>query len=126
MKIAPVAAPLALAPLDALGRVARVERVARILDTAVRVPGTGIRFGADAALNVIPGLGTAATTAVSAWIVWEAHRLGAPRATILKMLANIGLDALVSAVPVVGWIGDVFLRANVRNVALLRRHVGMG
>ena len=116
--------PVALPVLTAAERVARVDRVARILDTAVRIPGTGIRLGADAALNVIPGLGTAATTAVSAWIVWEAHRLGVPKATILKMLANIGLDALVSAVPVIGWVGDVFLRANVRNVALLRRHVG--
>lgn len=109
--------------LSATERVARVERLARLLDSAVRVPFTGIRFGADAALNVVPGLGTAVTTAMSAWIIWESHRLGVPRATLLRMAANVGLDALVSAVPVAGWIGDVFFRANLRNLRLLRDHV---
>lgn len=122
------AAALSSSPLfhraAAADRVARVERLARLLDSAVRIPFTGIRFGADAALNVIPGLGTAATTGLSAWIIWEAHRLGVPKATLLRMAANVGLDALVSAVPVVGWVGDVFLRANLRNLRLLKEHAG--
>lgn len=117
------AIPLLGRGLAAAERVARVERLARLLDSAVRIPGTGIRFGADAALNVIPGVGTAATTALSAWIIWEAHRLGVPRATLLRMAANVGVDAAVSAVPVLGWVGDVFLRANLRNLRLLRQHV---
>ena len=39
------------------------------------------------------------------------------------MIGNVGLDALVSAIPVAGWVGDVFYRANLRNVALLREHL---
>ncbi|HZF74717.1 MAG TPA: DUF4112 domain-containing protein [Acetobacteraceae bacterium] len=101
----------------------RLERLAHALDSAVRVPGTQIRFGADSVLNVIPGLGTVATTALSAWLIWEARRLGAPRYLIGRMVGNVALDSAISSVPVAGWIGDVFFKANRRNMALLRDHL---
>ena len=46
-----------------------------------------------------------------------------PTGTFLRLVGNVGLDALMSAVPVAGWVGDVFWRANLRNVALLREHL---
>ena len=101
----------------------RLEAIARLLDSRWRVPGTGIRFGADAVLNLLPGVGLVAAKGVSAYLIWEARRLGVPTGTLLRMVGNVGLDALVSAVPVVGWVGDVFYRANLRNVALLREHL---
>lgn len=104
----------------------RLERLAYALDSAVRVPGTQIRFGADSVLNVIPGLGTAATTAVSAWLIWEARRLGAPKRLLGRMIGNVALDTAISSVPVAGWIGDVFFKANRRNMALLRDHLDRG
>ena len=88
----------------------------------MRLPGTSITVGADALLNIIPGVGTLAAQALSAWIILEARRLGAPRAVIVRMIANLGVDSVLSAVPVLGWAGDVLFRANRRNVALLRRH----
>ncbi len=100
----------------------RVELVARFMDSAVRVPGTQIAVGADALIGLIPGLGNLATTLVSAFIVYEARRLGVSRFTLWRMAGNVGLDALVSAVPLVGNVADVFFRANRRNVELLRRH----
>ena len=57
------------------------------------------------------------------YLIWEARRLGVPFGTLLRMVGNVGLDALISAVPVAGWVGDVFWRANLRNVALLREHL---
>ena len=57
---------------------ARLEAIARLLDSRWRVPGTGIRFGADAALNLVPGFGLVAAKAVSAYLIWEARRLGVP------------------------------------------------
>jgi hypothetical protein len=42
---------------------------------------------------------------------------------VLRMIGNVGLDGLISAVPVAGAVGDVFFRANRRNMALLRRHL---
>ena len=102
---------------------ARLQRIAGLLDSRWRIPGTGIRFGADALLSLIPGVGPIVPTAVSAYLIWEARRLGVPAGTLLRMAANVGLDALISAVPVAGSVGDVFFRANLRNMELLRRHL---
>ena len=102
---------------------ARLEAIARLLDSRWRVPGTGIRFGADAALNLLPGVGLLAAKGMSAYLIWEARRLGVPTTTILRMVGNVGVDFLISAVPVVGWVGDVFYRSNLRNMALLRKHL---
>lgn len=102
---------------------ARLETIARLLDAQWYIPGTGIRFGADALLSLLPVVGPAASTAISAYLVWKARRLGVPTGTLLRMVGNVSLDALISAVPVAGSVGDVFFRANLRNMNLLRRHL---
>jgi hypothetical protein len=102
---------------------ARLDILARFLDSAVRVPGTNIRFGADALLNLIPGVGTLTSKGMSAYLIWEARRLGVPMSTLLRMVGNVGLDFVISAIPLVGWVGDVFYRANLRNMGLLREHL---
>ncbi|HYC02264.1 MAG TPA: DUF4112 domain-containing protein [Azospirillaceae bacterium] len=102
---------------------ARLDGLARLLDSAFRIPGTGIRFGLDALLNLIPGLGLLASKAVSAYLIWEARRLGVSRWTQVRMAGNVGLDAVLSAIPLVGWVSDVFFRANTRNMAILRAHL---
>ncbi|MFN4164886.1 MAG: DUF4112 domain-containing protein [Ferrovibrio sp.] len=101
----------------------RLEGLARLLDSAIRIPGTDIRVGLDAALNIIPGIGTLSAKAMAAYIVWEARRLGVPAGTILRMAGNIGIDLVISAIPVIGWFGDIFYRANIRNIELLREHL---
>jgi hypothetical protein len=102
---------------------ARLDTLALLMDSAWVVPGTRIRFGMDALLNVIPVAGDVVATAVSAYLIWEARRLGAPRRMVARMAVNVGVDALISAVPVIGWVGDVFYRANLKNVRLLREHL---
>ncbi len=102
---------------------ARLDTLARFLDSAVRVPGTNIRFGADALLNLIPGVGTLTSKGMSAYLIWEARRLGVPMSTLVRMVGNVGVDFAISAVPLVGWVGDVFFRSNLRNMALLRDHL---
>jgi len=102
---------------------ARLDTLARFLDSAVRVPGTNIRFGADALLNLIPGVGTLASKGMSAYLIWEARRLGVPMSTLLRMMGHVGIDFVISAVPLVGWVGDVFYRSNLRNMDLLRKHL---
>jgi len=104
-------------------RVARIDALATLLDTAFVIPGTGIRFGLDALIGLVPGIGDAITTLLSLYIVHEARALGAPRLLIGRMLSNVALDGLVGAVPVAGDIFDVALRANRRNIALLRAHL---
>jgi hypothetical protein len=102
---------------------ARLAALARLLDTAFRIPGTNIRMGADAALNLIPGAGTLFAKGLSGYLIWEARRLGVPTATLARMLGNLGLDFAISLVPLAGWVGDIFFRANKRNMALLDQHL---
>jgi hypothetical protein len=100
--------------------VERLDRLATLLDSVLVVPGTNIRFGADAVVGLVPGIGDAITTALSAYIVYKAHRLGAPRHLIARMIANVAFDSVITAVPVAGNVADVFFRANRRNMRLLR------
>jgi len=95
------------------------------MDAGIRVPGTNLRFGLDPLLGLIPGGGDAAGAVLAGWIVVEAIRLGASRATLLRIVGNVALDAAVGAVPVIGDIFDFAWKANLRNVALLERHLAV-
>ena len=104
-------------------RIARLDALASLLDTAFIVPGTNIRFGIDALIGLVPGIGDAVTTLMSLYIVREARELGAPRHLIARMLVNVALDSVVGAVPLLGDAFDVMWRANRRNMALLQQHL---
>lgn len=100
-------------------RIARIDALATLLDTALVIPGTGIRFGLDGLIGLFPVIGDAITTALSLFIVHEAYQLGAPGHVIVRMLGNVALDGALGAVPLVGDAFDVLWRANRRNVRLL-------
>ena len=102
---------------------ARARSLARLLDSAAKVPGTGIRFGADAVLGLIPGLGDVAGAALAGYLVILAQRLGAPRAVVLRMLTNVAVDTIAGTVPLAGDLFDVAYKSNLRNVALLEQAV---
>jgi hypothetical protein len=106
-------------PRSRHARIARIDALATLLDTALVIPGTGIRFGLDALIGFFPVLGDTITTALSLFIVHEAYQLGAPGHVIARMLGNVALDGVLGAVPLVGDVFDVLWRANRRNVRLL-------
>jgi hypothetical protein len=110
-------------PRSRAERIARLEALATLMDTAILIPGTNIRFGVDALVGLVPGIGDALTTAVSLWIVSEARALGAPGHLIARMLGNVAIDGLVGAVPLLGDAFDVVWKSNRRNMHLLRRHL---
>ena len=110
-------------PQSRAERIARLDGLATLLDTAFFIHGTNIRFGIDAMIGLVPGIGDAITTAMSLYIVHEARQLGAPRHLIARMLANVALDGIVGAVPLLGDAFDVMWRANRRNMTLLRNHL---
>jgi hypothetical protein len=110
-------------PLSRAERIARLDALATLMDTAFVVPGTNIRFGVDALIGLIPGIGDAITTLIALYIVREARELGAPRLLVWRMLGNVALDGLFGAVPLVGDAFDVAWRANRRNLKLLRDHL---
>jgi len=93
------------------------------LDAGIRIPGTNLRFGLDPILGLIPGAGDAAGAVLAGWILVEAVRLGASRATLVRIAGNVALDAGLGAIPLIGDIFDFAWKANLRNVALLERHL---
>ncbi|HLZ46422.1 MAG TPA: DUF4112 domain-containing protein [Gemmatimonadales bacterium] len=104
-------------------RFTRLVRFARLLDAGIRIPGTNVRFGIDPLIGLIPGAGDAAGAVLAGWILVEAFRMGASRATLVRMAGNIAIDASLGTVPVIGDIFDFAWKANLRNVALLERHL---
>lgn len=101
----------------------RAQKVAHLLDDAIRVPGTNYRIGIDAIVGVLPVAGDTLAAAASLYIVAEAARLGVPPAALARMVFNVGVDAAVGSVPLAGDIFDATWKANVRNVALLEEHL---
>ena len=100
-----------------------IERLARLMDGAVRIPGIG-PVGLDAVLGLFPVAGDAISAIVSVSLIARSVRYGVPREIIARMLGNVLVDFLLGAVPVVGDVADVLFRANLRNVALLREYLG--
>ena len=103
--------------------VGRARVLARALDSAARIPGTNVRFGLDAVLGLVPGLGDVAGAAMGGYFVLLGSRLGAPKPVLARMVLNVALDTLAGVVPVLGDLFDVTWKANTRNMALLERYV---
>lgn len=61
---------------------------------------------------------------VGLYVVVVAVRRRLPMVTVARMLMNLGVDALVGAVPLFGDLFDFAWKANRRNVALLRERHG--
>lgn len=112
-------------PIEHLMRLRRIRGLARLMDTALRIPGTGVSLGADSVLGLIPGIGDFGAAAVSLFIVNEARRLGVPKETLFKMLVNVGFDTVAGSVPVIGDVFDVYFKSNRRNLQLVLDHFGL-
>lgn len=103
-----------------------LELLAKLLDGQFRIPGTNIRFGFDAILGLIPGVGDIVSLAISAFMVSSLAKNGASGMLLTRMVLNISVDALIGAIPIVGDIFDVGFRANQRNMKLMREHYSDG
>ena len=101
---------------------ARINRLSRLMDTAIPLPG-GYRIGWDGIIGLIPGIGDVAGMLVSLYIVAGAKRSGASGATLIRMLLNVGIEALIGAVPVIGDLFDMAFKANIRNMKLLNQQL---
>ena len=108
-----------------LARIARLRRLAWVIDALGRVPGTRFRFGLNSVIGLAPGAGDAVLALISLYIVFEAVQLGLPRAKIVRMLVNVAVEAALGAMPVLGDLLDVAWKANLRNVDIIDRHFGM-
>jgi hypothetical protein len=106
-------------------RLRRIRWLARLLDNAIPIPGTSVRFGLDAFIGLVPVAGDLVCLVLSSYIVVEAWRLGASKVALGQMAANILIDAAVGAIPLLGDVFDVVWQANLRNVQILERDLGL-
>jgi hypothetical protein len=84
------------------------------------LPGTDVRFGIEAIIRLVPGIGDLVASALSCIILVEARRLGVPMHVYLRMIGKVVLEGTVGAVPLLGDAFDVLFRANRRNIRSLR------
>ena len=102
-------------------RLSRLRRLAQLQDSRFSL--LGIRFGWDAVIGLIPGIGDVATTAMATYVVTEAARMGASRPLLARMGVNVLIDFVLGATPLIGDLADIAFKANLRNVDLLERHL---
>ena len=96
-----------------------LRTISRIMDTAISIPGTKLRFGMDSIMGLLPLGGDVASLLVSLYLLKRARQLGASGNVLRKMLGNILVDATIGSVPLAGDIFDVVFQANQRNLTLL-------
>ena len=106
--------------LDAL------RRYAVLLDSQFRVPGTGIRFGLDAIIGLLPGIGDISTPIFATLLIIQGVRMRLPAVVQARMVLNAAIDMLVGFIPILGDLVDIGFKANLRNLALLERHARPG
>ena len=115
--------PLSARP-DALARLKRLRRLAWLIDGAFKLPGTRFRFGLNSVVGLVPVGGDAVLGALSLYIIYEAAKLGVPRPQLARMLGNVALEVAGGSVSILGDVFDMALKANLRNLAIIERHVG--
>jgi hypothetical protein len=102
---------------------ARVVMLERLLERSFTIPGVNVPVGLDAIIGLVPVLGEVVTTALGAYVVWEARNLGLPKWKLARMGANVLLDTAIGAIPVVGDAADILFRSNSKNLKILTRHL---
>jgi len=98
-----------------------LERLGWLMDDMFRVPILGWRFGLDALIGLIPGLGDTSTSIVSFYILAAAVRYRVPKITLLRMGMNIAIDYVVGSLPLIGDLADAWWKSNRMNLDLLRK-----
>lgn len=120
INLAPMSLPTGTDPASVR---ARVEALEYLLERSFQIPGVNIPIGLDALVGLVPVLGDIVTTALGAYIVWEARNLGLSRWQITRMGANVAFDTALGLVPLIGDAADFMFRSNTRNLRIIKKHL---
>ncbi|MCC0177760.1 DUF4112 domain-containing protein [Waterburya agarophytonicola K14] len=101
----------------------KIRKIAKLLDSAIGIPGTKIRFGLDPILGLIPGGGDLITAGISAYMIYLAARFGLDNSEIFKMIKNVTIETAIGSIPIAGDIFDAYFKANIRNLEILENHI---
>jgi hypothetical protein len=108
---------------DAASVRARVTAMEKLLERSLVIPGINMPIGLDVIIGLVPVLGEIITTAMGAYIIWEARNLGMSRWQQARMGANVLFDTAIGAIPLVGDAADVLFRSNTKNLKIILRHI---
>ncbi len=97
-----------------------VERITKLMDNQFNIK--GFKFGLDPLLNLIPFLGDGVSVVISGMLIYTMAKHGASQKVKAKLILNVAIDALIGAIPLLGWFFDFYFKANQRNLALLKEH----
>lgn len=100
----------------------RARRLARLFDSYFRMPGTQWRFGWDAVIGLIPGIGDLLSACTALYIIKLADDLNVPKWIRMRMWGNVIIDFTAGSVPVFGDLFDAAFKANMRNIALIESY----
>ena len=106
---------------DQAATMARLRSLSQLLDDSITIPIINRRIGLDAIIGLVPVVGDAVGALFSAYIVFEAARLGAPKSVLARMVYNIALEFIIGAIPLIGDLFDAVFKANIRNMRLLEQ-----
>ena len=109
--------------IQQLNKLRRIRKIAKLLDTAIGIPGTKLRIGLDPILGLLPGGGDLIGGLISAYMIYLAASFGLEKPKITQMVKNIALETFVGFIPVVGDIFDFYFKANIRNLDILEQHL---
>jgi hypothetical protein len=99
-----------------------LDQLSWLMDGVFRIPGLGWRFGLDAIIGLVPGVGDLVSSLANFYVLIAAIRYRVPKITILRMAINICIDYLIGLVPFAGDVVDAWWKATQKNVDLIRRY----
>jgi len=102
---------------------ARVVAMEKLLERSFTIPGVNMPVGLDALIGLVPVLGEIVTTAMGAYIIWEARNLGLSKWKLARMGANVLFDTAIGAIPLVGDAADLVFRSNTKNLKIILKHI---
>lgn len=108
---------------DAASVRARVTAMEKLLERSFVIPGVNMPIGLDALVGLVPVLGEIVTTAMGAYVIWEARNLGLPKWKLARMGLNVLFDTAIGAIPLVGDAADVLFRSNTKNLRIILKHI---
>ena len=97
-----------------------LEVFSQLMDNQFRIPVLNWRFGLNAIIDLLPGVGDFATSIIALYLLVSAVRYRVPKITLLRMALNIAIYFIGGLVPFVGDIFAIWWKPNIRNLNLLR------
>lgn len=116
-----IASPPPPPPRSTIEVEANLEQLSRWMDSMFRLPILNWRFGLNAIIDLIPGVGDIATSIVALYLLASAVRYRVPKITLLRMGLNVAIYFIIGLLPYIGGVFGAWWKPNMRNITLLRR-----